>query len=27
LIHKPVHPKDLLMHVAESLKQGAVAAS
>ena len=27
LIHKPVHPKDLLMHVAEGLKQGAGVAS
>lgn len=27
LLHKPVHPKDLLAHVAESLKQRAVAAS
>jgi CheY-like chemotaxis protein len=27
LLHKPIHPKDLLMHVAESLKQAAVAAN
>lgn len=27
LIHKPVHPKDLLMHVSESLKPASAVAS
>jgi len=27
LLHKPVHPKDLLMHVAESLKRAPAVAS